>query len=153
MSAAASGQYSSVVELLSAGAGVNLADSEGDTALYYAASKGNTSVVEVLLSAGANPNHPPGMGGVSPLLFAAQTHLSAFTKQPVPQGRSVDDFMNIAMMLLRAGADPSTMYDANFLLVRDTDRGMLRIEREHVANYLNCDDLYLAWQDPRAQGE
>lgn len=53
--------------------GLNLRDSTGATALYYAALDWHTDVVSELLLYGANPNIP-GPGGMTPLMLAAKAH-------------------------------------------------------------------------------
>jgi len=136
--------------MLEQGADPNAQDDDGDTALYYAASKGNLRIVQMLLHAGANPNLPPGSSGVSPLLFAAMATLASITRQRLAPGTSAEDYKKIAIELLRAGADPSQMYDHNFELYRYTARGMLLIERWHVHEYLGYDDLGIHYLNPNA---
>ncbi len=53
---AAFGSAEVVLDLIQAGADVNVYDSEGETPLMYAAQVGNTDVVRLLIQAGANVN-------------------------------------------------------------------------------------------------
>lgn len=135
--------------MLTQGADPNEQDDDGDTALYYAASKGNTAIVQLLLGAGADPNVSPGRGGMTPLLYAAQASLP-LTGTRLARGKTVQDYMAIVLALLRAGADPAQMYNHNLELFRHTDRGMLMIQRQHVQDYFQHDDLELVYRDPRA---
>lgn len=136
--------------MLMQGADPNTQDDDGDTALYYATSKGNLRIVQLLLNSGANPNLPPGNDGVSPLLYAAMASLPSITRQRLAPGTSAEDYKEIAIELLRAGADPGQMYDQNFELYRYTDRGILLIERQHVHQYLGYDDLNIHYRNPIA---
>jgi uncharacterized protein len=83
--------------LMRAGADVNVADSEGETALLIAATNGSDDVFEALLRKGANPNTPGkalGYPGYTPLHMAA---LNGSTKK--------------VELLLQHGADPTVRND------------------------------------------
>ncbi len=56
MKAAAAGWENIVAEFIKAGADINLADDNRDTALHYSANFGQPRVMKLLLEAGANPN-------------------------------------------------------------------------------------------------
>lgn len=133
--------------MLEQGSDPNAQDDDGDTALYYAVSKGNARIVRLLLDAGANPNLPPGSSG-PPLLFAASAALPWLTGQSLAPGTSTEDYVEIAVDLLRAGADPGQMYDHNFELHRYIDRGIQCIPRQHLQDYLGFDDLNIHYRNP-----
>lgn len=149
MVCAAVGDIEELQLMLEYGANVDQADDDGDTALYYAASKGNTSAVRMLLSAGANPN--VASSTVTPLRIAARSCLSNLTGQIIPPGRTHADFMHTVMALLRAGADPAPIYEDDLVLARHTAQGITIIERQHVSDHLRYDDLLLAIRDPRSR--
>ncbi len=75
------------LELLRAGANVNVTDSEGETALWLATTDSSVSIVKALLDAGADPN-VRGPGGNTPLQMAA-----------------INGFIDAAAILLQYGAD------------------------------------------------
>lgn len=149
MVCAAVGDIEELHLMLEQGANVDQADDDGDTALYYAASKGNTAAVRMLLSAGANPNGANST--VTPLRIAARSCLSNVTGQIIPPGRTHADFMHTVMALLRADADPAGIYDDNLILTRHTPQGIKVIERQHVSTYLHYNDLLLAFRDARSR--
>ncbi|XP_011408170.2 PREDICTED: ankyrin repeat domain-containing protein 50-like, partial [Amphimedon queenslandica] len=69
------GGYHDVVQiLLSAGADVNLIDTDGDTALIEAAREGNCDVVELLLKKGADPSHSNNYGETALVAAASREY-------------------------------------------------------------------------------
>lgn len=150
MTCSAAGLGDEVELMIAQGAPVNLRDDDGDTALFYAASKGNASIVKMLLEAGADPNLPASDSG-TPLVIAASANLSGFTGQPIPHGKTSEDFRSTVITLLRGGADPRPMYDQHIEVVRETGQGMTVIAPEHLSRCLGFDDLSLVLRNPRAQ--
>jgi ankyrin repeat protein len=83
--------------LIRAGADVNIADSDGVTALWTAATTGSEEVIEELLKRGADPNVQPrslGYPGYTPLHMA-----------------SVNGATKTVQLLLKFGADPHIRND------------------------------------------
>ena len=109
---------------------------DGDSALYYAASKGRVSAVALLLTLGANADANP--GGRSPLTVAA--HLASPLGQR-PAHVSSSDYANIAVKLLGAGADPTAMYGTGLALSRETRQGVeiAPLDRVRQAVAINAD--------------
>ena len=68
--ASLAGDAARVTSLIASGADVNVADSNGGTALYWATYRGSASVVRELLAAGADPNIRT-RGNSTPLELAA----------------------------------------------------------------------------------
>lgn len=99
MAAASQGDDELVRTLVQYGAKLEAEDLDGDTALYYAASKRRVSTVELLLRLGSSPDPRSGASGQTPLTIAA----SLFQTE-------------IVLALLRAGADPASMYRQGFEL-------------------------------------
>lgn len=133
MQCAAAGLVDEVSAMLAQSGDVNAVDSDGDSALFYAASKGQVRNVELLLRAGASPHiHRP--GGISALAQAAG--------MSVAFGSDSSDYWQVALLLLRRGADPSDMYSRGIAPARHTDRGMLVIRPEHLLIYLAYDDTF-----------
>ena len=133
MQCAAAGLDDEVSVMLAQSGDVNAVDSDGDSALFYAASKGQVRNVELLLRAGANPHiHRP--GGISALAQAAG--------MSVAFGSDGSDYWQVALLLLRRGADPSDMYSRGIAPARRTDRGMLVIRPENLYSYLAYDDTF-----------
>lgn len=84
--ASGAGDTAQICALLDAGADINGADIDGDSALYYAASRGHSESVASLLKRGANPN-----------LVGTGTALSAAAAAGNTQ---------VVQLLLAGGADP-----------------------------------------------
>nr|WP_233613860.1 ankyrin repeat domain-containing protein [Leucobacter edaphi] len=133
MQCAAAGLDDEVAIMLTQSGSVDAVDSDGDSALFYAASRGRMRNVQLLLQAGANPNIHRRTGGNSALAQAAE--------MSVPSGGSSDHWQ-VALLLLRSGADPSDMYSRGIVPARHTDRGMLMIRQEHLRSYLAYDDIF-----------
>lgn len=131
MQCAAAGLDDEVSVMLTQDGDVNAVDSDGDSALFYAASKGQVRNVELLLQAGANPNIHRHTGGNSALAQAAEMSVTYGS-----------DYWQVALLLLRGGADPSDMYSRGIIPARHTDRGMLVIRPEHLRSYLSYDDMF-----------
>lgn len=113
MIAAGAGSDPCVKSLVDAGADVNAVDSDGDSVLYYAASNGQKSTVSKLLALGADADPRAGASGQTPLSIAAQA-ASPFGQRAT--GVPPSDYTDIVLSLLRAGADPTTMYESGYVL-------------------------------------
>ncbi|KAL9121160.1 MAG: hypothetical protein Q9187_002285 [Circinaria calcarea] len=83
-------------ELTSCGSDIDRIDSDGNTALMWAARRGDSIAVDLLLKANADPNLVNRLY-MSPLLYAARRSDPTCTK-----------------LLLKAGADPHHVNDRNF---------------------------------------
>src|SRR5262249_12187981 len=88
--AAMRGDKDAVRTLLKQGADVNAAESDGMTALHWAADRGDAELAGMLLYAGANPNAMTRIGDYTPLHVASRDGNAAVIK-----------------MLLDKGADPT----------------------------------------------
>lgn len=130
MLAAGGGRDDAIATLYSLGANLNALDDDGDSALYYATSKGHWATTKLLLSLGANVEHPKTALTRNPL-FVAAVLTGAESRRP--PGSSASDFTQIVIELLRAGADPSAMYDAGYALFRPADGGIEIAPADHVA--------------------
>lgn len=124
MLAAGAGNDEVVAELHNFGADLDLVDDDGDGALMYAASRGHAATVERLASFGADVDPPPNKSGVNPLVVAAQLAGPAIRRPP---GKTADDYANVVIQLLLAGADPAMMYDAGYALQRLDADGVMEI--------------------------
>ena len=72
----AGGNPATALELIREGGDVNVADSDGNTALWVATTESDVSVVRALLEAGADPNvQSRTPGGYTPLHMAASNGL------------------------------------------------------------------------------
>lgn len=122
MLAAGAGRDSCIRLLSRAGAEIDEVDDDGDSVLFYAASNGRVATVELLLDLGADADAAPGASGESPLSSAA--HLAS----PVGRVRAAEvpasHYTRIVLDLLRAGADATAMYEAGYVLARQTPRGL-----------------------------
>lgn len=141
MQCAASGFDDEVAVMLSQSGDLDAVDADGDSALFYAASKGQTRIVELLLQAGADPNIHRRTGGNSALAQSAVMSLS-FNGAPHPRGKGPQDFWDTTLRLLRGGADPSDMYSRHIAPARHTDGGIQVIRPEHLQSYVWNDDLF-----------
>lgn len=88
--AAERGDLEAVRTLLRQGADVNTAQSDGMTALHWAASRNDVEIAKALLYAGATPQSTTRLGGYTPLHLASR-------------GGNVE----VARLILKAGADPN----------------------------------------------
>ena len=114
MLASGAGRDSSVTLLADAGADIDAVDDDADSVLFYAASNGQKSAVNLLLDLGADPDLPPGSSGWTPLTVAAQLASPLGSERPMNVPPS--DFVKILLQLVLAGADPTAMYEAGYLL-------------------------------------
>jgi len=114
--------------LIEKGANVDVADSNGLTALHYACVYGKKETVSALLAADANPNVRTSQG-LTPLHMAASQR-SVY--------RQKDDYKNRKEILIAAGANPSILSNlkqtaddvyAKGLLVPSTGDGWERLRR------------------------
>jgi len=88
--AAERGDVEAVRALLRDGADVNTAQSDGMTALHWAATRNDAEIAGILLYAGATPRATTRLGGYTPL------HLASRSGSP-----------DVAELILAAGADPN----------------------------------------------
>lgn len=121
MLAAGGGHDGALIVLRGLGADVNAVDDDGDSVLYYAASRGRGKTTGLLLSLGADANPQRRPPGQTPLMVAA---ILAGPGTRRPPGTSAADFERCVIELLRAGADPTAMYDAGYALQRAADGGL-----------------------------
>jgi len=124
MAAASQGDDELVRKLVPSGAKFESEDLDGDTALYYAASKRRASTVDLLLRLGASPDPRSGASGQTPLTIAA----TMFETE-------------IVLALLRAGADAASMYRQGFELAFYAPPGLVRIPLWAVRENLSRTDL------------
>lgn len=124
MTAASQGDDELIRKLVQYGAKLESEDLDGDTALYYAASKRRASTVDLLLRLGAAPDPRSGTSGQTPLTIAA----SMFETE-------------IVLALLRAGADAASMYRQGFELAFYAPRGLVQVPLWAVRENLSRTDL------------
>jgi ankyrin repeat protein len=94
--------------LVAAGAGLDLVDPDGATALVIAVINAHYEFAEFLLRAGADPNVVDNEAGMGPLYAAVDMHRLAVGHgrgNPTPSG--LLDAVDIARVLLEHGADPN----------------------------------------------
>jgi ankyrin repeat protein len=84
--AAADGDAAVVQALVDAGAGVDVANADGDTPLMLAAASGNTDAIKALLDHGAAINAKEPLRGETPLMFAAGKSRAAAVKYLIARG-------------------------------------------------------------------
>jgi len=142
MLAAGAGSDESVEELQRNGAKVNAFDSDGDSALFYAASRGRVSTVNMLVSLGADVSPEPNTSGYTPLGIAAAT---ATPIVACPPGSTIREFRDIVAALLRAGANPSPMYSKGYVLYRPTSQGLEHAALGRVSELALVGDWSVAW--------
>ncbi|HMG40712.1 MAG TPA: hypothetical protein VK611_05255 [Acidimicrobiales bacterium] len=98
---------------------------EGPSPLLYAAWSGQTELVSLLLDRGAGPDHGGEVSAAYVLLAQGQVPTSVPTSLPAPRGDTVDNVpplvgaawgghLEIAVVLLDAGADPNLAADGTF---------------------------------------
>jgi ankyrin repeat protein len=95
--------------LVAAGAGLDLVDPDGATALVIATINAHYEFAEFLLRAGADPNVVDNEAGMGPLYAAVDMHRLAVGHgrgNPMPSG--LLDAVDVARLLLEHGADPNT---------------------------------------------
>ncbi|MBB1496151.1 ankyrin repeat domain-containing protein [Propioniciclava sp. MC1595] len=120
---AAGGGRDSCIDLLNeAGADLQGVDEDGDSVLFYAASKGHKTTVARLLDLGANVNPSPGRSGLTPLTVAA--HMASPVGRERPRAIPPSDYARIVVDLVQAGADATAMYHAGYVLQKQTTRGV-----------------------------
>lgn len=137
MLAAGSGNDPEIRALYRAGFDVNAIDQDGDSVLFYAASRGRAQTIRLLLSLGANPNPAPGATAETPLTSAAQMSVGG----PRPPGTSGEDFRAVVVALLQGGADPSQIYERGYRLVYWDAHGLVVIRVEDVSAFVLRPDL------------
>ena len=119
--AAESGDLEAVRALLRSGADVNAAQSDGMTALHWAAQRGDAEVASVLLFAGATVRPTTRLGGYTPLHLASRAGHAAVVEQLLAGGADPDhrtatgvtamhfaaeaDAAEVIRLLASAGAD------------------------------------------------
>jgi ankyrin repeat protein len=135
MIAARTGKVETVKALLDQDAKIELKDHSGQTALMWAAAAGNAEVVSLLVERGADLNHRL-QSGFTALLFAAREGKSTVVRVLLAAGADVQEaivteneakgraapngasgvllaaengYFELAMELIRAGADPNDM--------------------------------------------
>lgn len=123
------GNTREVEALIQQGVDLNAVDEDGDTALYYAVSRGYRNIVDLLLKHGANPNivglrRNPGELG-SPLEFATDKGWYTIVSSLVEHGADIDrpgmygatpvmvaaanGHVEVLHTLLAGGADPNRL--------------------------------------------
>lgn len=124
MLAAGGGNDEAATWLLARGADVDAVDDDGDGALMYAASRGHNVTVGRLLALGAHADPAPNASGVTPLVVAAQLAGPGIRRPPMT---TADDFTAVVVELLRAGADPTPMYESGYVLRRTVVGSLMEI--------------------------
>jgi ankyrin repeat protein len=94
--------------LIAAGAGLDLADPDGATALVIAVINAHYEFAALLLDAGADPNVVDTDAGMGPLYAAIDMHrLAVGHGRPNPRPSGALDSVDIVRMLLERKADPN----------------------------------------------
>ena len=94
--------------LVKGGAGLNLVDPDGATALVIAIINAHYEFAAMLLEAGADPNVVDNDAGMGPLYAAADMHrLAVGHGRPNPNPVGVMTAVDLAKKLLERGADPN----------------------------------------------
>ena len=149
MMASGNGSDKAVSLLVQLGADLDRPDSDGDTAIGYAASRGQISTVRLLIAMGADPDPQPGSSGHTPLTIAAAMATPVLAGSP---GTSTSDYSAIVLALLWAGADAALMYENGFELVRPVDGRIEIALLEHVPAYLVGTGWMVAYRPRTATG-
>ena len=82
--------------LSAAGADLDRLDDDGDSALFYAASRGRVDAVSLLLQRGANPSPGAGASGQTPMSIA---RILSTSNHPLPPGATRSDYGAIVELL------------------------------------------------------
>jgi hypothetical protein len=148
VSAASSGHYLVVLNLVEAGAEVNAVNREGVTPLMLAASKGRQDVVRYLCEKGANINASGANGETALILSASQAHLEV-TRHLIQLSADVNaaDKNGVTVLMRaasiqhhfaphRAGFDAGgSNEDSPFVrAVRNSHLGVVRLLWQHEVN-------------------
>jgi ankyrin repeat protein len=108
MYAARENALSSGRVLTDAGAGLDLVDPDGATALVVAIINAHYEFAELLLNAGADPNVVDNVAGMGPLYAAVDMHrLAVGHGRPNPNPVGLLDSVDVIRLLLASGADPN----------------------------------------------
>jgi len=125
------GQPESAMALIRAGADVNVADADGDTALIIAATESSNDVFQTLLEKGANPN-ARGMNGETALHWIAMNAL-----------------LDRGKLLLEHGADPTLRNSAGKTPYDDAQT--TNPEKSVQAQFQEMRNLLSAASQPKAK--
>lgn len=107
MLAVTMGDIATVQQLVAQGADINIADSEGNTALHYACSLANKEMVELLCRPGIE--HRPNKHGATPFMLSMVARASYVQEEGI--NNKDEWFINsqeISNILLSSGANPYT---------------------------------------------
>ena len=103
--AAQAGDLNTVRELLRSGADVNAAQSDGMTALHWAALEGDREMASVLLLAGATVRSTTRLGGYTPLHLASRAGHAGVVEQLLAGGAQADRYTATGVTAMHFAAD------------------------------------------------
>ena len=156
--AARDGERAPVTELIEQGADVNLAATDGSTALLWAAYHHDAEMAQALLAAGADPDVPNNFG-VTPLLQASRTGDAAVMEVLLDGGADITLSHTEGLTPLIAAAGTGRPETVRLLLDRGADPNEADSFQHQTAlmwaaaeGHLDVvDELLLAGADPNAQ--
>ena len=156
--AARDGELAPVTELIAQGADVNLAASDGSTALLWAAYHHHAEMAQALLAAGADPDVPNNFG-VTPLVQASRTGDAAVMEVLLDGGADITLAHPEGLTPLMAAAGTGRLDTVRLLLDRGADPNAADSFQNQTAlmwaaaeGHLDVvDTLLLAGADPDAQ--
>lgn len=156
--AARDGELAPVTDLIAQGADVNLAASDGSTALLWAAYHHHAEMAHALLAAGADPDVPNNFG-VTPLVQASRTGDAAVMEVLLDGGADITLAHPEGLTPLMASAGTGRLDAVRLLLDRGADPNAADSFQNQTAlmwaaaeGHLDVvDTLLLAGADPNAQ--